>query len=98
MSKVSTLFSNETRSKVLKPIELVKFIDNDFCTVRDNGHVQEVLQDVHESIFQISRNAKLISRGDVFDIIAVWNEEAEHEKNLGDVGVFLGYWNDGVLP
>lgn len=82
----------------MKPIELVKFIDNDFCSVRDNGRVQELIQSANESIFQISRNVKLISRGDVFDVIAVWNEDAEHEKNLGDVGVYLGHWNDGVLP
>ena len=98
MSKVSTLFSNETRSKVLKPIELVKFIDNDACEVKETGRVTTLLQDFDDYIFQISRNAKLISRGDVFDVIAVWNEYADHDKDLSNVGVYLGHWNDGVLP
>ena len=97
MSKTSTLFDGPT-SKVLKPIELVKFIDNDCCEVKKTGHVTDLLQDFDDYIFQISRNAKLISRGEVFDVIAVWSDDADHDKALDNVGVYLGHWNDGVLP
>lgn len=98
--KVSTIFDETLDHKKLKPIELIKFIDNDYCSVGANGRIRELITDVDDPsyLFRHTSNVKLISRGDEFDIIAIWSDSTAEDKDLDNVGVYLGHWNDGVLP
>jgi hypothetical protein len=97
MNKVSTLFDKPTHDKAPKPIQLVKFIDIDYCTVGQNNRVTDLLENASYNIFKAFNNAKLISIGDVFDVIAVWDDETESNRDMSNVAVYLGHWNDGII-
>ena len=86
---------HEVEPSKLRPIELVKYIDNDYGSLTDSKseNIIEETTTTGKSFDNISLISKS-GRGDNgFDIIAAWCNEDE----LENVCIYLGHWNDGVV-
>ena len=81
MTKTSIFGKSEVKQEEKKPIEFVKFIDYDEIVKAEANPIH------FKNVVLLGRNFQ----GSDLDVIWAYHDE----PNLG--GLFLGYWNDGVV-